>query len=146
MNVRGSSSASTVPVKVRSALDAPLVRVARDAQRAQPLDDLDRQRPDAVSMPVAAELARRAHGVLLGADRHGDERVGHPEVGVLAEPGDDEQLVAARVHVEVVAVVEVAVRRGDVVERVGGLVGEELVERSERHGRDPTSRCHNDAR
>ena len=70
--------------------------VARDAQRAQALEDLDRQRADAGVDAVDAELARSADGVLLGADRHGDERIGHTEVGVLAEPGDDEQLVAAR--------------------------------------------------
>ena len=75
--------------------------------------------------------------MLLGADGDGDERVGHAEVRVLAEPGDHEQLVAARVHVEVVAVVEVAVRRGDVVEGVTRLVGEVFVEGSEGHPGGP---------
>ena len=84
-----------------------------------------------------AELARRPDGVLLGADRHRDERIGHAEVGVLTQPGDDEQLVAARVHVEVIAVVEIAVGCDDMIERVGCLVGKELVESAEWHVPSP---------
>ena len=113
--------------------DAPLVVVAADAQLLEPCDDLDAERADRGVHAVAAELARRAHRVLLLPDRDGDERVGDAEVRVLPEPDDHEQLVAARVHVEVVAVVEVPVGRGDVVERVRRLVREEVVERAEWH-------------
>jgi hypothetical protein len=61
------------------------------------------------------------------------ERIGDAEVRVLAETRDQEQLAARGVAVEVVAVVEVAIAGEDVVERVGGLVGEVLVHRADRH-------------
>ena len=56
-----------------------------------------------------------------------------PEVGVLAEAGHEEQLVAGPVEVEVVAVVEVPVRCVDGVDRLRELVGQVLVQPAQRH-------------
>src|SRR5262249_23633851 len=64
------------------------------------------------------------------------ERVGDPEVRVLPLPDDEEQLVRARVAVEVVAVVEVAIAGGRLPDRHRHLVDREVVSGRE-HGRLP---------
>ena len=65
-------------------------------------------------------------GALMG---HRDERIGRPEVGVLAEPEDGERLVVGEMEVEVVPVVEVPVRRGGVAYVLRGLVDGVVVPR-----------------
>jgi hypothetical protein len=63
---------------------------------------------------------------------HGRVGVDHAEVRVDAEPGDEDQLVRARVGVEIAAVVEIAVAGRHVGERQRRLVDRVLVER-DRH-------------
>ncbi len=58
-------------------------------------------------------------------------RVLDPEVGVVADTGDDEDVAGAVVSVEVGAVVEVAVGGAGPGDRLGDLVYRVLVERSE---------------
>ena len=71
-------------------------------------------------------------------DRH--EGVGHAEVRVLAHADDAEQLLVGPVHltgavdVEVVPVVEVAVRGADVADRLADLVDRVVVEGGEHVG------------
>ena len=111
--------------------ESPLVRLADHAQLAQALDHLDAQRADARVHAVVAELARRAHHALYTVAQHHRERVGRAQVRVLAEAHDQEQLVAAAVQVEVVAVVEVAIAGRDVADRLGDLVDGVVVEGGE---------------
>src|SRR2546421_5929712 len=68
---------------------------------------------------------------MLVAAANARERVLHSEVRVLPDPDDQEELVAAPVHVEVVTVVEVAVARPDVADRLGDLVERVVVHRRE---------------
>ena len=50
------------------------------------------------------------------------------EVGVLPQAGDEEQLVAARMTVEVVTIVEVAVAGSDLADRLGHLMDRKIVQ------------------
>jgi crotonobetainyl-CoA:carnitine CoA-transferase CaiB-like acyl-CoA transferase len=59
---------------------------------------------------------------------HHRERVGHAQVRVLAHARDQHQLVAAAVQVEVVAVVEVAIARRHVADRLRDLMHRIVVE------------------
>ena len=92
-----------------------------------------RSGPTPVSRRSAPSSRARAKGVLAVADADARERVGHLEVRVLTETDDEEQLVAARVHVEVVPVVEVAVGGVHPVEGLGRLVGEVVVHPRDGH-------------
>ena len=111
-----------------------LGRVERAAQRLEALDHLDLERTDRRVHPVEAELARRPHDAVLVAAAHEREGVGDAEVRVLALPDDEEQLVGARVAVEVVAVVEVAIAGAGLADRLGDLVDREVVEGREHRG------------
>ena len=111
-----------------------LGRLDDHPQLAQRLDDLDAERPDRDVAPVD-QRRRRAHDVLGAAQAHVEEGVDHAEVRVLAEAEDGEPVVVARVHVEVVAVVEVAVAGGGVRNELGRLVDRVVVARGEGHAR-----------
>ena len=63
---------------------AVLGRVERAAQRLEPLDHLDPERPDRGVQPVEAELAGGPHHPVLVAAAHEGEGVGDAEVRVLA--------------------------------------------------------------
>ena len=113
---------------------SPFVALAHHPQGSQALDHLHPQRTDTGVETVGAQWARGAHRVLGATLGDGGEGVGDPEVRVLTETGHQEQLVAARVQVEVVPVIEVRIVGKDVVHRIGDLVDQVLVERAERHG------------
>jgi hypothetical protein len=85
-----------------------LRRVDDDPQAAERLEHLDVERAHGEIRPIGQRL-RRPHDVLRVAPPHVDERVDHAQVRVLAEPEDGGPLSAGRVHVEVVAVVEIAI-------------------------------------
>ena len=106
-------------------------RVADDAHLVERLEHLDPDGTDRRVHPVLEHL-RRAHDVLHVASAHAHERVGDAEVRVLPEPHHHEQLVAGRMHVEVVAVVEVAVARADVADGLRDLVHRVVVPGRER--------------
>ena len=111
---------------------AVLGRLDDDPEAAQRLEDLDAEGPDREVAPV--EQGRRgAHDVLRAAVAHVDERVDHAEVRVLAVAEDGEPVTRARVHVEVVAVVEVAVARRGVGDELGRLVDGIVVPGGEAH-------------
>ncbi len=85
-----------------------LGRVDDDPQPAERLEHLDVERAHGKIRPILKRL-RRSHDVLRPAEPHVDERVDHAQVRVLAEPENGGPLGADRVHVEVVAVVEIAI-------------------------------------
>ena len=122
---------SPVPDDVEG--EAPLVVVALDPELLQPFEDFELEGADGGVQSVAAELTGGADRILRVAMGDRREGVGHAEVRVLAETEDHEELVARRVQIEVVAIEEVAIAGEDVVEGVGGLMGEIVVHRAERH-------------
>ena len=127
------------PLVDRIELDAPLVRFHDDTDLLETSEDLDPDRPDGGVHPVGAERLRRAHDAVCAVPEHRHERVGDSEVGVLADADDREEIVlapvllATRVDVEVVAVVEIAIGRADESHRLGDLMDRVVVERGE-HG------------
>ncbi len=128
-------------------VDGDAVRLLdHEAQSPQGFHDLDADRADRRVEAVAAELAGRADDpVEVGAvgrqPADAEEGVLHVEVRVLAQPEDAEQVVGPPVHVEVVAVVEVAVAGADVADHLGDLVDGVVVEgrQGRRHGVPPGS-------
>ncbi|SKV96202.1 Uncharacterised protein [Mycobacteroides abscessus subsp. massiliense] len=100
----------------------------------QTFDNLDAIRPDLQIGAVVSERARRAehHDVLAIAYRC--ECVGDTQVRVDAQPGDQvRQVGAASVTAEVVAVVEVSVRRADMADHIGDLMDRVIVEGRQAH-------------
>ena len=85
-----------------------LGRIDDDPQAAERLEHLNVERAHGEIRPVVQRL-RRPHDVLRVAPPHVDERIDHAQVRVLAEPEYGGPLGADRVHVEVVAVVEIAI-------------------------------------
>jgi hypothetical protein len=87
------------------------------------------------TMLAAAEVMKAAEAAgrpdhLVPVTRHdARERVLHREVRVLAQAEDQECAAVVGVAVEVVAVVEVPVTRGDVTDGLGGLVDRVVVPR-----------------
>ena len=93
--------------------------VEHDAQLVQRLGDLDAIAHDVLVEPVLVDGVGQVHGCLcvpttaeFAAVAAGDQEIGvlHTEVGVVADAGDDEDVAAAVVRVEIRAVVEVPVR------------------------------------
>jgi hypothetical protein len=117
-----------VPIPCEVEVEPVLVLLQDDPQPPQSLQDLDAERPDARVAAVSAELARRADHAVHGAVVHDREGVGHAEVRVLPQAGDQHQPGIRREAVEVGPVVEVAVARADVPHGLGDLVDRELVE------------------
>ena len=115
-----------LPLEVH--LDAVVVGAAGDPEPVQALDDVDRDRPHPCVHPIDAELPRRPNDPVDAVLQDDDEGVRHAEVRVLAHAGDEEQLVAAVVQVEVVPVVEVPVARAHVAHRLGDLVDGIVIE------------------
>ena len=85
-----------------------LGRVDDEPQATERLEHLYVERAHRQVGPIG-QRRRRPHDVLRVAQPHVDERVDHAQVRVLAEPEDGGPFGAGRVHVEVVAVVEVAI-------------------------------------
>jgi hypothetical protein len=79
------------------------------------------------------QRCRGPHDVLGLAVAHIDEGVDHTQVRVLAKAEDGEPLIRARMHVEVVAVVEVPIAGGGVRDELGRLMNGKIVPRRERH-------------
>ena len=107
--------------------------VEDDAQLVQRLDDLDAVTVDVLVEPVLVDGVGQVHRGLGVAAPDEQERVLHPEVGVVADAADDEDVAGAVVGVEVGAIVEVAVRRTRPRDGLGDLMNRELVERSEHY-------------
>ncbi len=118
-------------------LEAPLVGLHDDPDLLEALQDLHPDRADRGVHPVGSQGLGRAHHPVVPAPQHRDEGVGHAEVGVLAHPDHREQLVLGAVHtagpvdVEVVAVVEIAVRGPDEAHGLGDLVDRVVVKGGE---------------
>ena len=104
------SMAGMWPSQVTSMATRVLGGLDHHAEPAQGLEHLDAERPDG-EVAAVGQRRRGAHDVLRAAVADVDERVDHAEVRVLAVAEDGEPVTRARVHVEVVAVVEVAVAR-----------------------------------
>ncbi len=109
-----------------------LGRLDDHPQLAQRLEHLDPERPHGDVAPVP-QGRRGPHDVLGASEPHVDERVDDAEVRVLPQPEDGEPVVVARVHVEVVAVVEVAITCRWVRNELGRLVDRVVVPRAECH-------------
>ena len=97
-----------------------VVGVADHPELLERFHDLDAIRADGLVHPVVTEGVGGAHGVLGVPPSHTGEGVDDPEVGVDAESGDEEDLAAAIVGVDVAAVVEVPVARCRVPREYGG--------------------------
>jgi hypothetical protein len=67
--------------------------------------------------------------VLVAVAHHAERRVDDPAIAVDAQRGGEEERSVARVPVEEVAIVEVAVAGGGMRERLGRLVDRMVVER-----------------
>jgi hypothetical protein len=101
-------------------------RVDHHPQAAQRLEHLDVERADGKVGPIL-QRGRRPHDVLLLTQAYVDECVDHAQVGVLAEPEDGGPLGTGRVHVEVVAVVEVAIAGSRMCDELRCLVNRKIV-------------------
>ena len=88
-----------------------LGRVERAAKGLEPSITSTLNGPTDVSSRSRPSSREAPHDAVLVAAAHQREGVVHTEVRVLAHADDEEQLVGARVAVEVVAVVEVAIAR-----------------------------------
>ena len=62
-----------------------------------------------------------------------DEGICDTEIRILAHARNHEEVVTRVVHIEVVAIVEISIAGEYIVEGVGGLMGEILVHRADRH-------------
>jgi len=104
--------------------------VESDTQLVQRIDDLDAVAVDVLVQAVLVDGIGQVHRGLGVAAPDEQECVLHPEVGVVADAADDEDVPGAVVRVEVGAVVEVAVRGTRPRDRLGNLVYRKLVERA----------------
>ena len=115
-------------------LHAPLVGLDDHPHLLEPLLHLDSNGPDRGIHTVGTEGLRRPDDPMVASPEHRDERIGHTQIGVLTNPDHGEQLAvgahyfAGPVHVEVVAVVEIAVGRADVAHGLRDLVNRVVVE------------------
>ena len=114
-------------------LDARGVLLARQADRAHRLDDLQADRADGRLVVARSQCPRGAHRPLALVAR--DRRPPVDDVDVRVQPQAGEEVPVLGVEREEVAVVEVGVRRRDRVERRGRLVERQLVDAVEPHER-----------
>ena len=115
-----------------------LVRAEHHAEPLEALENLDAERPDLGVHPVRPQFAGGAHHPVRRSAAQQRERVGHPQVRVLAQAHDQHRVPGQRERVEVVPVVEVAVRRPDVPHHLGNLVHGIVVKRRQRHDGSPS--------
>ena len=113
-------------------------------QLVQRFGDLDAVAVHALVEPVLVDAVAQMHRGLGVAATDQHERVLHPEVGVVPDAGDQEDVAGSIVGVEVGAVVEVAVRGARPRDRLRNLVYGKLVGRSEHHAPSPMSRLINE--
>ena len=102
--------------------DPARVRRHAQAQRAQRLDHLDRDRADARLAALERREARGVHGELPPVCEHAEGSIHHAAVGIEAERRAEEQAAVLREAVEEVPVVEVLVAGRRVRDRLGRLV------------------------
>jgi hypothetical protein len=114
-----------------------LARAQHHTEPSEPFKNIDKERPYLRVHPIRAEYAGGAHHAVQRSAAQQRERVGHPQVGVLAQPHDQHRVPAQRERVEVVPVVEVAIGRPDVPHHLGNLVHGIVVERRQGHGLEP---------
>ena len=112
----------------------PFVGFADDPHLLESLDDFEAEGSDLRIQAIGPEFSGSAHQVDAVAVGNRDERIGGAEVRILAHARDEEEFIAGRMHVEVVAVVEISIAGKDVVEGLAGLVGEVLVHGADGHG------------
>ncbi len=119
--------------------DTPLVGLDDHSHLFEPFDHLDPDRSHRGIHPIGAEgLGGADHPVVL-TPQDGNERVRHAQVGVLADSDDCEELVRSPVYVasamdvEVVAIVEVAIRGPHVAHGLGDLM-DRVVVKGGQHG------------
>ena len=123
-----------VGVEPQIAFETAVVGLDHDPHRPHRLDDLMTHRPGEKLGAVAGEVARGAETVLcpvLADDR--DRAVHHLAVGVGGEGNADVEFAVEIIAVVPVARVHVALGRGHVGERLGGLVHRIVVE-CDQHG------------
>ena len=84
--------------------------------------------PMLVSLRSSPRVRDAAHDMVDAVVDDKCKTVRDAEVGVLTQAGDEEQLVAARMTVEVVAIVEVAVAGSDLADRLGHLMDRKIVQ------------------
>ena len=111
-----------------------------DAQFPQWLKDLHAVAVDVLVQPVLVDRVGEVDRGLDITAPYEQEGVLDPEVGVVADSTDDEDVAGAVVGVEVGAVVEVAVRGAGPGDRLGELVDGVFVERAEHGHSSPISR------
>ena len=111
--------------------DAPLVGLEHKTHPLQALEHLDADGPHG-GVGAVAELARCAHHAVGVALAQRDEGVLHGKRRVLAQAHHHEQLATRVMHVEVVAIVEIAVGTADVADGVRDLMQGVVVHRRER--------------
>ncbi len=116
-------------------------------QLAERLDDLDPVAADVLVETVVVDLVGQVYGRLGVAPAEQHECVLDPQVGVVAGAGDQEDVTAAVVGVEIAAVVEVPVAGRRPGDRQRSLVERELVEGTDhvrhrpRPAGDPSAAC-----
>ena len=109
----------------------PLGLLEDDPDLLERVGDLDAVVADVRVHPVLVDQVGEVHGGLLAVAGDQEERVLGAEVGVVAQPGDHEDVAGAVVGVEVGAVVEVAVAAVGLRQRQRRLVQRELVQRAD---------------
>ena len=97
----------TAPVKVEG--DPPFVALAGESEFLERVEDFDAVRADLLVHAIRTEGIGHADRVLEIATADAGERISDAEVRILAEAGDEEDLAAAIVSVQVAPVVEVAI-------------------------------------
>ena len=111
--------------------EAVLVGVADQAQRMERFHDFDPVGTDGLRHAVVGSSARCTHRPLPITATHRRERVDDAEVGVHAEPGDEERVAFTVDALVDATVVEVAVARAGVPHRQRHLMNRVFVERVE---------------
>ncbi len=107
--------------------------VENDPQLVQRFDDLDAVAIDVLVESVLVDGIGQVDRGLGVAAADEQERVLDPEVGVVTDTADHEDVAGAVVGVEVGAIVEVAVRGTRPRNWLGNLMYREFVERSEHY-------------
>ncbi len=113
--------------------------VENDAQLLQRRGDLDAVAVDVLVQAIGVDGVGQVHRGLVIPSSDEQEGVLDPQVGVIADAGDDEDVAGAVVGVEVRPVIEVAVGGAGPGDRLGDLVDGEFVKRSKHSQASPSS-------
>ena len=109
--------------------DAAVVGLADEPQPAERFEHLDPVGTHLLLHLVVGSHTRRAHTPLPVPAPHARVRIDHTQVGIHAEPGDQEALGRVVLALVDAPVIDVAIARGDVAHRHRDLVDRVLVER-----------------